>query len=467
VNILQACDDPNLFAPWFRDPTTWSAWRSFLGALFALPMTSEQLTVYNACTGRTEPPTQPATEAWLAVGRRGGKSLVMGLLAVYLACFRSYTQYLQPGERGTVLVIAADRRQARTIMRYVRGMLTRIPMLARVIERETAESFDLVNDVSIEIGTASFRSTRGYTVVAACCDEVAFWQTDDSSSDPDYEILDALRPGMATIPNALLICASSPYAKKGALHDAYRRYYGRPGPILVWKAPTRVMNPSVPQRLIDEAMERDQAAANSEWMAEFRADISSFVPREIVLRCVDSGEVERPFVFKHRYAAFVDPSGGSSDSFTLAIAHRLNEQIIVDLVREIVAPFDPESATEEFSNLLRGYHLNHVTGDRYAGEWVRQSFQKRNITHTLSELPKSGLYTNLLPKLNSQTIRLVDNARLVNQLAALERRTSRGGKDSIDHPPHGKDDVANVVAGVANVVTDQKGSWGIRRLPWM
>ena len=70
--------------------------------------------------------------------------------------------------------------------------------------------------------------------------------------------------------------------KKGALHDAHRRYFGKPGPILVWKAPTRLMNPSVPQRLIDNALERDRAAASSEWLAEFRNDIAAFVPREVV-----------------------------------------------------------------------------------------------------------------------------------------------------------------------------------------
>ena len=98
---------------------------------------------------------------------------------------------------------------------------------------------------------------------------------------------------------------------------------------------------------------------------------------------------------------------------------------------------------------------DQITGDRYAGEWVRQSFQKRGIHYIPSELPKSGLYLDLLPKLNSRTIRLVDNQRLVNQIAALERRTSRGGKDSIDHPPQAHDDLANVVAGVASVAVSQ------------
>ena len=176
-------------------------------------------------TGHTDAPNEPATEAWLAIGRRGGKSFVLALIAVFLACFRNYRQYLQPGERATVIVIAADRRQARTIFRYCRGLLTRVPMLSRMIERETADCFDLTNDVSIEIGTASFRSSRGYTIAAALCDEIAFWMTDDSAN-PDYEILDALRPGMATIPGAMLLCASSPYARRGALttpHAVFRQ----------------------------------------------------------------------------------------------------------------------------------------------------------------------------------------------------------------------------------------------------
>jgi hypothetical protein len=449
LNILQAIDDPALFAPWFRDKATWAGWRTFLAALFGLPLAPDQLAFFAECTGRPTAPGEAVEEAWLICGRRAGKSFVLALIAVYLACFRDYRPYLQPGERGTVIVVAADRRQARTIMRYVRGMLTRIPMLARMIERDTAESFDLTNSVSIEIGTASFRSARGYTIVAALCDEVAFWHSDDSAN-PDVEILDALRPGMATIPNAMLLCASSPYAKRGALHDAHKRYYAKAGPILVWKAATRTMNPSVKQRLVDAAIERDPAAAASEWLGEFRNDISAFVQREVVEACVSSGDFERPFNAKHRYFAFVDPSGGSSDSMTIAVGHREAELTIVDVVREIVAPFDPESATEEFVKLLNSYSVTAVTGDRYAGQWCQQSFEKRKITYHPSEVPKSGLYVDFLPKLNSKTIRLVDNPRLVHQIAGLERRTARGGKDSIDHAPGAKDDVANVVAGLAH-----------------
>jgi phage terminase large subunit-like protein len=214
-----------LFAPWFRDRATWPAWFTFLRALFGLPLSPSQLPLYRECTGRTEPPTAPATEGWLICGRRAGKSFILALVAVYLAAFHSYRQYLQPGERGVILVMASDRKQARVIFRYVKPLLLGVPMLRKLVEREVAEAFDLNNSTSIEIMTASYRSLRGYCVIAALLDELAFWPTDDSAN-PDTEIIAAIRPAMATIPNAMLLAASSPYAQRGALFDAFKRHYG-------------------------------------------------------------------------------------------------------------------------------------------------------------------------------------------------------------------------------------------------
>ena len=201
-------------------------------------------------------PEEPATEAWMVVGRRGGKNFILALIAVYLAAFRDWRPHLAPGEWGTVMVIASDRRQARVTMRYVKGLLENVPMLARLVVRETAESIDLANQITIEVHTASFRSVRGYTVVAALLDEVAFWRSDDESANPDREVVEALRPAMATVPGAILLAASSPYARRGVLWETWQHHYGKDeDPLLVWQADTRTMNPSVPQRTIDAAYE--------------------------------------------------------------------------------------------------------------------------------------------------------------------------------------------------------------------
>ena len=459
LTIIDAMADDKLFARWFRDPTTWHAWSTLLAALFGLPLTDEQLAIYHRCTGRTVPPSEPANEGWLICGRRAGKSFVLALIAVYLAAFHDYRRYLSPGERGTVLVIATDRKQARTIFRYIRALLTQVPMLAKLITREDRETVDLGNSVTIEVGTASFKSVRGYTIVAALCDEIAFWPTDDSAQ-PDYEILDALRPGMATIPNAMLLCASSPYARRGALWDAHRRHFGRDGdPTLVWQAPTREMNPSVPQRVIDEATERDPASAAAEYGAQFRSDVESFVNREAVEACVSLGVRERPPMSRVTYSAFVDPSGGSADSMTLAIGHQEDDVAVLDAIREHRPPFSPEDVVRGFAALLKTYRITEVQGDRYSGEWARERFNLHGIRYEAAAKSKSDLYRDLLPAINSRRVHLLDDARLFAQIVGLERRTARGGRDSIDHAPGAHDDVANAVAGVVDVLTASKSGY--------
>jgi hypothetical protein len=279
----------------------------------------------------------------------------------------------------------------------------------------------------------------------------AFFPTDDSAN-PDTEIIAAIRPAMSTIPNAMLLCASSPYAQRGALFDAFKRHYGKDGdPILIWKAPTRTMNSTVPQSVIDVALEADPASAAAEYFAQFRTDVETFVTRDVVEAAIIQGRYELPRVEGIRYHAFVDPSGGSSDSMTLAITHMAGTRVIVDAIRERRAPFSPDDVVKEFSDTLKTYGIGKVTGDRYAAEWPRERFRVHGIEYRVADKTKSDLYLSLLPLLNSQRIELLDHPRLINQLTGLERRTSRAGKDSIDHVPGGHDDIANAVAGAAGL----------------
>jgi hypothetical protein len=448
VNIIQAIDDPLVFGPFFRSET-WKAWRVFLKALFAVPITPDQLAIYQQQTGRTMPPTSPLNEAWLVCGRRGGKSFVLSTVAVFLACFHDWRPFLGPGEIATVMIVARDRRQARVIKRFIVGLLRGVDMLRGTIEDETAERVELKNRVVIEIHTASFRSTRGYTIVCALLDEIAFWPSEDAA-EPDVEVINAIRPGMATVPGAMLLCASSPYARRGALWNAHHRHFGQDGdPVLVGQADTRTMNPSVRQQVIDEAMEADPASAAAEYGAQFRVDVESYISREIVEAAVIIGRRELPCIDGVRYFGFVDPSGGSADSMTLAICHiEGGNRAVVDACREVVPPFSPDRAVTEFAALLRAYHVSSIRGDRYAGEWPRERFRVHGIDYVPAAKPKSEIYRDLLPILNSGRCELLDHPRLIAQLLGLERSTARGGRDSVDHAPGAHDDVCNAVAGV-------------------
>jgi hypothetical protein len=444
ISIIGACED--LFADWFRDRATFVAWFAFLRVMFGLALDEIALNLFRECTGRSVPAPGGYREVTLVIGRRGGKSLMMALIAAYLACFFDWRPFLTIGERASIMIIAADRRQATVIFKYLRGMLG-VPMLESLIERETLDTIDLSNGITIEIQTASYKTVRGRTVVAVLLDELAFF-SDENSANPDVEIVNALRPAMATIPGAVMIKASSPYARRGALWNDYKKHFAKDdSATLVWQADTRTMNPSVPQSFIDAAYEDDPASAAAEYGAQFRTDVESFVSREVVEACVVQGRFELPPVLNLQYVAFVDPSGGSSDSMTMAIAHREAENVVLDVIREAKPPFSPEQVVSDFCILLKGYRCGTVLGDRYAGAWPAERFQTHGITYFQNAKPKSDIYRDMLPIINGGRAELLDHPKILSQLCALERRTARGGKDSIDHPPGQHDDVVNAVAG--------------------
>ncbi len=448
LTILGAMADPKLFGRWFGGPS-WRGWKVFLAALFGLPLTKPQLALYQRHTGRKHGPRAPAREAWLPVGRRGGKSIIAALIAVFLAFFRDYSKYLAPGERATVMVIAADRRQARVVFRYITGLIDHTPMLARMVENRTREAIDLTNRVTIEVHTASFRAIRGYTVAAAICDEIAFWRSEEAAN-PDVEVLNGLRPGMATIPGALLLGISSPYARRGALWEAHKKHYGKDrDPILFWQADTQAMNPTIDKRTVAEAYEQDPAVAEADYGAKFRRDIEHLFPREAVEAVTVPDRRELPPNHELQYVAFCDPSGGSEDSFTLAIAHLENGRSVLDAIRERRPPFSPEEVVGDFAALLRSYGINRVSGDRYAGEWPRERFRAHGILYQPASKSKSEIYGEFVPLVNSERVELLDHPKLFNQVLGLERRVRHGGHSSIDHEPGGHDDLANVAAGVS------------------
>jgi hypothetical protein len=92
--------------------------------------------------------------------------------------------------------------------------------------------------------------------------------------------------------------------------------------------------------------------------------------------------------------------------------------------------------------------VTRVVGDRYGGEWPKARFREHGIVFEQSARPKSDIYHDLLPLLNARRVELLEHPRLSAQLVGLERRTARGGHDSIDHMPGGHDDLANAAAGV-------------------
>lgn len=446
VSMREALSSPAYFGEYLKGDT-WAAWRVLLIAIMGEPLTEAERAIFKSLTGRECEPKERLREFWGIIGRRGGKSRAMAVLASYLAACCDHRDVLAPGERGVLPILAATTKQAQQFFNFVSGIFAEVPRFKGLVREAMSDTLRLKTGVDITVSPASWRTIRSITAISAIGDEVAFWRSDDAAN-PDEEVVAALKPALLTT-GGMWIAISSPYARRGEMFKAWRKNFGPKGDPrrLVVKAASLTLNPSLPKAEIDEAYAEDAAKASAEYGGEFRNDIEQYVSRDVLERAVPIGVAERAPQAGVTYRAFVDPSGGASDSMTLAISHQEGTRGILDAVRERKAPFSPESVVEEFAALLKRYGLRRVTGDRYAGEWPREAFGRHGIAYLLSEFPKSAIYLDFLPRLNSGEAQLLDIPALVNQLGALERRTARGGRDSIDHSPGAHDDVANAAAG--------------------
>jgi len=446
----------------FAQPS-WSTWRTIARLIDgdAHLLTKAERETALRLTGRTKLPEVAPREIYIGAGRRGGKSRFESLVAVWLAA-QQYPN-LSPGERAIVAHVAPDRRQAAIDLDYARGLVEGSKLLRAALESSTADALEFRHRTQLEVATASYRTVRGRTLAGAVVDESAFLRSEDSAL-PDVELVRALRPALLTLKGPLIV-VSSPHRKIGLLYNAHRKYFGNDDATrgLYIQASSRDLNPTLDEEEIAEAMQDDSAAAQSEFLGLFCADLEGFLDDATVDGAIVSGRRELARTPGFQCAAFCDPSGGRSDAFTLAIAHQVPksgekpERLVLDALRAIPAPFDPDVATATMAATLKDYGLNEVTGDQYAGEWPVSAFRKHGITYKPSERSRSKIYLETLPHFSRGSIELLDLPTLRTQLLLLERRTRAGGRDSVDHPRGAHDDQANSVAGALLLAAGKRG----------
>ena len=408
---------------------TWRAWRVLLIAIAGEELTASERAIFRTLTDREREPVEQVEEFWGVIGRRGGKTRAMAVLAAFVAACVDHRHVLAPGERGVLPILAVSTAQAATAFNFISGVFATAQNLKGLIESRTVDTLRLASGVDIEVRPASFRTIRGVTAVAAICDEIAFWRSEDSAN-PDKEILKALRPSLATT-GGLLACISSPHAKRGELYGTFKRHFGQDGhrAILVANAPSRTMNPSLSRRVVDRAYDEDPDSAAAEYGARFRSDVEQFVSREAIEACVAADVKVRSPLSGVRYSGFCDPSGGTSDAMAMAVAHQDGNVVVLDCLVEHKPPFSPDVTCREFAGTFQSYGISKISGDRYAGEWPRDAFARYSMDYQPCSKTKSEMYAALLPLINSGRADLLDDKALIGQLINLERRVGWGGRE--------------------------------------
>ena len=431
------------------------AQETLLRSIYGLALSPDQLDLFRQCTGREHLPSGPFAEVTVLAGARAGKdSRIAAPVAIYEALFGGHEQHVAKGERAVIPLVAQDQRATRVAFGYIREYLTRSPLLASQVADLHSLELLLTNGISLVCFPSTLRSLRGWSIPAGVLDELAFFRL-DGQANADVEIQASIRRGMIAFPQTRLVKISTPYMRSGVLYDDFVRAFGQDDPdLLVWRASTTLMNPTILPERLERERRLDSSRFMREYEAEFGEDLEAFLPVDWIESAVRSGRYELPPQDGARYRAAVDPSGGGPDAFTLAITHAEGSgstaRVILDVIkgwgRQGGHGVDLTGVVTEIAAILTRYRVNRVATDRYAGQWVTQAFSQVGIRCEQSPMVTSSALLEMEPLLAEGRLDLLDHAPLIKELRTLERRLRAGGKTLIEHPRGGHDDHAAAVA---------------------
>jgi hypothetical protein len=432
------------------------AQRTILKATYGLELNQAELDIFRRATGRDIYEQKEHNEATVIVGRRGGKtSRIAAIIATYEA-FRDHN--LPHGERAYVLLIAPVTHQARIAFNFIRNYILSSPTLNEKVAKVSKTEIELKNGITIACYPCSQVTIRGLSVVVAVCDEIGFWRDEVAAANPADEVLNALRPAMATFEKHKLIKISTPYRKEGVLWRDYQQRATLEH--LVWQLPSADMNPTISADFLEKERRRDEESFRREYLAQFTDHITGWIGAETLQQCVTESCTERPRVNDAIYAAAVDPAF-KRDDFALAIAHRTNDgTIVLDYTATWTGTEESlgyEWVCREIARILKQYEIYVVIGDQHCAAIIQQEFLKLGITYkevTFGAGTRPEIFGNLKHLFIQRKIELRAEPDLMRQLLSLEEhKTPRGNIDVL--PSYGaKDDLAVALALVADQLSN-------------
>jgi len=446
-----------LFGETFASPSFWT-WKVVAKLIDGLPLTApREVELFEHCTGRryNRQAHRAVRRLFILAGRRAGKDRFLSAVGVWRAALcADWHKHISAGEQAVVILLGADKKQAAILRRYCQGLLNS-PLLAAEVTRLTDEVIEFRNGASLEIATNDARLVRGRSAIAVLGSECCHWKTDELAASSDEEVVSAAEPSMAMCPDGgLLLLGSSVYRKRGFMWRQFRKLHGNDdAEDLVWFATSRVMNPKLPQSVIDKAVANDPAKARAEYENIWREDVDDFLLVDDVEACTDFGVFERLPQQGIRYVAFADAASGTGqDSFALAIGHAQNDaarSVVIDVIRERKPRFVAADVIREYADLLRTYRINEVISDNYAAGFSTDEWSRNGIRFKACDNTTGENYLCALPLLTSKRAHLVDNVTLRTQLSQLERRVV-SGHETVGHAQRSSahDDVAAAVAGM-------------------
>ena len=379
----------------------------------------------------------------LACGRRGGKSLLAAIWAVYDCTMRDLRQYQRRGETRYVLLVAASVPQARALFRTVADMC-KAPMIAPLVVGEpTHDEIRLANNTVLRVVPCSSRSSRGLAASSVIFEELSSFQDTDGYQSGDA-VYRALEPSVAQFKeHGRIIALSSPRGQRGTFYNLHERAKASEVGFAM-KVPTWEMNPAIDRASLARIEDEDPDLFAQEYRASFTAIGGSFFDSTKL------AEATQPLP-DHDHGTRVlalDPAF-SQDDFGIAIACVPAHDDTVCYLEHVEALRRPgfNAAMDYAAGLAKGWQASRVVTDQAAQQAVVEELGKRGVTchavpwtgRSASGRSKPHRYGRVKQLINQGRLTLPDDAELRSEFTEVTVRESATGP-GFQIETHGPDD---------------------------
>lgn len=420
----------------------------------------------------------------LICGRRSGKTLLSAIIAIYCAIANNWKPFLKKTPFATVLIMSHSREFSDEVLEIIRTLIETSPILNALVNKDKKNSASTMNlkvpwiigtqiqysRVQIKVAAASSKTTRGVAACAILCDEIAFWNLDDSMKETDAKIMKAVRPAMKQFREfGMLIKLSSPGIKQGVLYDEYKKSRAGelPSTYAVFKASSWVMTPEdvVPSNEFVEEYELDSDSFDQEYRGNFADSLSFFiVPEYIDMAVLKKVTFQPPEAGAIKYTAAID-AAYKGDAFTFVVTAysngRLKQFMSKGWKGTKQKPVSSYDVAEFIRNVCKQFNIDEVGADQYSFQPLREIFNTYGVTlkeYTFTPAFKKKIYFNLKKLIHSQQADLLDNEVQTRELKELIVEQSGTGQIRIGHPSGGTDDYADALAVSAFLATEEVGT---------
>lgn len=408
AGLVEACDDPDLFA---IDLTPQQ--RDLLGQVEAA-----DLLLF-----------------LLAIGRRGGKSLLGVVVLLWLCLLRpDLARYVRRRERRYAVVVATNARQSRLDVEQAWSLVEPSPLLRPFVESRTDDELGFRNRTSIVSFPCTARGSRGWPVMGLFMDEAAhFIDGDGNQAAPS--VYRSLAPSVAQFGDeARIVVASSPYGVDGWFAETFESVRTGSLPGVAVQASTMEMRPGFAQGALELERRRDPESFRSEYGAEFVAAGGAFMDAARIEAVVaERGELDPCAVVEPEAAADL---AFERDSSAVAVIgrdpdddQRLRLAALRSWSPQHGRPLSFSAVLDEIADVALAYGCHRISIDQFSSVGASEHLRRRGLTVNVvptTAQSKSAMYVDLKQRIYENELELYRHDGLLGELRRLETQTVPG-----------------------------------------